>query len=250
MYNKLFTKILDSSIWMEPTHIRIVWLTFIAQMDETGFVQFASIQNVAHRSRVSIEEATDAVACLESPDPNSFDPSNEGRRIERVNGGWMVLNSEKYRSIATREHQKELNRERVRRFRQKKQCNAPVIHGNEIVTTSESESESETKEEKKSSEASEEFVSWFLKKIPHRMVPDSESILSKWRKCYDDMIRLDGRTQKEIAEVSSWALHDSFWQNQFFSPCKLREKNKHGIKYFDVFFTSMTKSRSRNGSQI
>lgn len=110
MYNKLFTKILDSSIWTAPTPTRIVWLTFIAAMDEDGFVPFASVKNVAHRAIVSLEEAEAAIVCLESPDKDSSDPDNEGRRILRVDGGWIVLNSKKYRAIATREHQKEMNR--------------------------------------------------------------------------------------------------------------------------------------------
>ena len=93
MYNKLFTKILDSSIWMESAPTRIVWLTLIAAMDETGFVQFASIGNLAHRALVSREDAEAAVKTLESPDPDSSDPDNEGRRIQKVPGGWMVLNA-------------------------------------------------------------------------------------------------------------------------------------------------------------
>ena len=54
MYNKLFTKILDSSIWLEPSGTRIIWLTMIAAMDENGFVQFASVANLAHRARIEL----------------------------------------------------------------------------------------------------------------------------------------------------------------------------------------------------
>lgn len=127
MYNKLFTKILDSSIWLEPTPTRIVWLTFIAVMDEAGFVQFASVANVAHRARVTMEEAQAAIACLESPDENSSDPDNGGCRIERVPGGWIILNAEKHRALVTRAIIREQTNERVKRFRQKKRiCNAHV----------------------------------------------------------------------------------------------------------------------------
>ena len=141
MYNKIFTKILDSSVWMESDATRIVWITFLAAMDEEGFVQFASTKNVAHRACVSIEDAQQAVARLEAPDPDSGDPDNDGRRVEKVDSGWVVLNSEKYRSVATREHQKALNRERVRRHRAKGECNAPVMEANESVTPSEAEAE-------------------------------------------------------------------------------------------------------------
>ena len=146
MYNKLFAKILDSSIWTEPTATRIVWLTFIAAMDEVGFVAFASTKNVAHRAIVTLDEAEAAIKCLESPDKDSFDPDNDGRRIERVTGGWMVLNAGKYRAIATREHQKELNRNRVAEFRKRKSCNGGVMDDNDSVTPSEAEEEAYTEE--------------------------------------------------------------------------------------------------------
>jgi hypothetical protein len=145
MYNKIFTKILDSSIWLEPNATRIVWITFLAAMDEEGFVQFASIRNVAHRANVSIEDAQSAVASLEGPDPDSGDPHEDGRRIEKVEGGWTVLNADKHRKIATREHQKALNRERVKRHRLSK-CNASVMGGNESVTPSEAEANAEAED--------------------------------------------------------------------------------------------------------
>lgn len=144
MYNKLFTKILDSSIWMESLETRIVWMTFIAAMDEDGFVQFASVGNVAHRARVGIEAASAAIKTLEAPDPNSSDPENDGRRLERVPGGWMVLNSQKYRQLVTRVVIQEQTKNRVRRFREKKRTgNAGVTLRNEPVTPSEIKSEAE-----------------------------------------------------------------------------------------------------------
>lgn len=131
MYCKLFGKILDSSIWMEPHPTRIVWFTFLATMDEDGFCQFATVRNVAQRAVVTLEEADTAIKVLESPDAESSDPDHEGRRIERVPGGWMVLNALKYRDLATREHSKFQTRERVRKFRQKYAGNASSNSGND-----------------------------------------------------------------------------------------------------------------------
>jgi hypothetical protein len=122
MYNKLFTKILDSSIWLEPSPTRIVWLTLIAVMDDQGFAQFASVANVAHRARVTLEEAQVAMACLEGPDPDSSDPDNEGRRVERVPGGWLILNAEKHKEMVSRLVVQEHTRERVRRYRERLQA--------------------------------------------------------------------------------------------------------------------------------
>jgi len=126
MYNKIFTKILDSSIWLETDATRIVWLTLIASMDESGFCHFASPGNLANRARVPIEATVDAIKVLESPDPNSGDSSNEGRRIERVPGGWMVLNAPKYRELVTRAVNQEKTRLRVAAFRQKRRELSPT----------------------------------------------------------------------------------------------------------------------------
>lgn len=141
MYNKIFTKILDSSIWLEPDQTRIVWLTLLAAMDEDGFAQFASVPNLAHRAIVPVEAAQRAVEALEGPDANSSDPDHEGRRIERVPGGWIVLNAAKYRSLVTKLVHQERVRERVRKHRNAKRV-TPVTT-NDPVTPSEAEAYTE-----------------------------------------------------------------------------------------------------------
>lgn len=134
MYNKLFSKILDSSIWLETDSTRIIWLTLIASMDEDGFCPFAAVGNLAQRAIVSIEKTKEAIDILESPDKESGDPSNGGRRIERVNGGWVVLNAGKYRDMVTKAIIQEQTRKRVADFRERKR-NECVTQGNATVTT-------------------------------------------------------------------------------------------------------------------
>jgi len=144
MYNKLFTKILDSSIWLEDASTRLVWLTMIAAMDETGFCQFASPANLAHRARVPQEDVNRALACLEGSDDQSSDPDNEGRRVERVPGGWMVLNAPKYRALVTKLVIQEQTAARVKRHREMKRgCNAPVTQCNASETPSGAEAGAE-----------------------------------------------------------------------------------------------------------
>ncbi len=148
MYNKIFTKILDSSIWLEPDATRIVWLTCIAAMDEDGFCMFASPANLAHRANVTLTAALAALETLEGPDANSSDHDNEGRRLERVPGGWMVLNAAKYRELVSRELAKLGNRRRVQRHRDAKRAsNGEVMKANESVTLSEADTEAETRSE-------------------------------------------------------------------------------------------------------
>lgn len=149
LYNKLFTKILDSSIWLEADATRIVWFTMLAAMDQDGFVQFASVANLAHRARVDHDAAKTAVAVLEGPDENSSDPDHDGRRIERVPGGWMVLNSEKYKELATREHQRQQTKQRSHDYRERHAPSRSVTPASRSVTprhenVTPSETETET----------------------------------------------------------------------------------------------------------
>ena len=122
MYNKLFSKILDSSIWLEEDATRIVWITLLAAMDDDSIAHFSAMENLARRANVSVQRAQKAVEVLQSPDPESGDPEFEGRRIERVAGGWYILNGPKYREMYNRAIQKEQTRLRVQKHR-KKACN-------------------------------------------------------------------------------------------------------------------------------
>lgn len=139
MYNKLFTKILDSTVWLENDATRLVWITFLAVMDEDGFVALSSVGNVAARARVSAEAAAAAVKSLESPDSSDASQEHEGRRIERVPYGWMVLNASKYRDIVQRSESMRKNRERVARHREGR--NADVMACNGLVMQLEAVSE-------------------------------------------------------------------------------------------------------------
>lgn len=116
-------------------------------MDQDGFAQFASIRNLAHRARVSEEDTAAAVAILESPDTESSDPDNDGKRVEKVPGGWMILNSQKYKDLVTAAFARESVRVRVKRHRDKKAnvtlCNVSTVTCN----ASETDAETDTKEE-------------------------------------------------------------------------------------------------------
>jgi hypothetical protein len=100
MFAKVFQKMLDSSIWLESDSTLRVWLTLLLSMDSDGFAAFASVENLSRRARVKPSLTQRAIDTLEAPDLNSTTPDDEGRRIRRVDGGWIVLNCKKYRDIS------------------------------------------------------------------------------------------------------------------------------------------------------
>lgn len=117
-YTKLFHKILKSSIWREDDRTRIVWITLLAMRDEDGVIE-STIGTVADWARVPIEDAKRAIAKFLEPDPESLTSDHEGRRLKAVDGGWILLNHQKYVQLMGREHQRAYWRERKQEQRQR-----------------------------------------------------------------------------------------------------------------------------------
>lgn len=97
---KVYSSILDSSIWTEELHVRVVWLALLALSDQRGMVE-ASVTGLTRRANVTREQCEDALLRLTSADPDSKTPDNEGRRIAAVRGGWHILNYKAYRERGT-----------------------------------------------------------------------------------------------------------------------------------------------------
>jgi hypothetical protein len=95
-FTKLYGSIIHSTIWREDDKTRIVWITMLALADESGNVM-ASVPGLADAARVSIAECEAALQKLSSPDKYSRSKEQEGRRIVEIDGGWHIINRNKYR---------------------------------------------------------------------------------------------------------------------------------------------------------
>lgn len=123
MFVKLFSSILDSSIWDESDVVVRVWVTMLAMSDRNGFVA-ASCGGIAARARKTKAETHEALSVLMAPDPDSRSLDHEGRRVMRVDGGYLILNYRKYRELRTDEERRLQNAEAQERYR--KRCNEPA----------------------------------------------------------------------------------------------------------------------------
>lgn len=99
-WTKLHSKIVYSSIWSETPETCKVWITLLALADQNGFVA-ASRSGIARIALLDQEDVDAALATLEGPDADSSDGTT-GERIEKVEGGWIVLNHANYRDMQTR----------------------------------------------------------------------------------------------------------------------------------------------------
>jgi hypothetical protein len=129
-YTKLFNSIVTSTIWTEDDKTRIVWITMLAIADKNGEVQ-GSIPGLARIAGVDVESCRIAIGKFLSPDPDSRTKDDEGRRIEEIDGGWSLLNHQKYREMASRDEQREAEAKRKARYRNKiKRNQKPETGGN------------------------------------------------------------------------------------------------------------------------
>lgn len=100
---------------------------------------------------------------------------------------------------------------------------------------------------KNASERGIAFADWFKTLLPAtvRLAPTWQA---KWAKTFDDMIRLDARTPEQIAAVCKWARSHDFWQANFLSPIKLRERDRQGAMYFDRFLAAMNPAAAKRAA--
>jgi hypothetical protein len=121
-YTKLFNSIITSTIWSEDDKTRIVWITMLAIADKNGEVQ-GSIPGLARIAGVDVEDCRAAIRKFLSPDPDSRTKDDEGRRIEEIDGGWSLLNHQKYREMASKDELRESESKRKARYREKQKRN-------------------------------------------------------------------------------------------------------------------------------
>jgi hypothetical protein len=148
-FAKIYASILDSSVWSEDPGTRVVWLTMLVMCDAEGFVE-ASVQGIARRANVPVEVCRRSMELFQAPDPDSKDPDHEGRRVERVEGGWLVLNYAKYREKRTPAQIRAA--ERQRRFRERQSVTRNACNA---LSRTEAEAEAEAHETQKEKETQE-----------------------------------------------------------------------------------------------
>jgi hypothetical protein len=147
-YVKLDTGLLDSSLWLAPDQTRLFLAALLmAQPQEFhqplavlpvgsteptgellepgwyGFVPAAGPALVA-RTMLPLAAGMAALTALCSPDPDSRTPTNQGRRLARIDGGFVVLNYMAYRD---RDYSAA---ERMRRLRARRKAETPSVTAN------------------------------------------------------------------------------------------------------------------------
>jgi len=144
-FTKLDEGILQSSVMAESGSVFKVWIALLASCGQDGIAKVSSVflSSACHLPQKTVDHA---IENLSSPDPRSRSLNDEGRRIQRVDGGYRVINYEKYRAFSPNEgNPNSPGALRVRRWREKQKsvtCPPDVTPGNVTSVTSASASAS------------------------------------------------------------------------------------------------------------
>lgn len=116
-FTKLDEGILQSSIMAESANTFKIWIAFLASCDENGMARVSPVflASVCH---LPLRMVKKAIEILEAPDVASRSTAEEGRRIRRVDGGYFVINYQKYRYLSYSKGKEAI---RKREWRKRKQ---------------------------------------------------------------------------------------------------------------------------------
>jgi len=105
----------------------------LAIADKHGEVH-ASIPGLAQVAGMPLSDTEAAINKFLAPDKYSRTPDDEGRRIEKIDGGWLLLNHAKYRAMASKDEEKSSAAKRQAAFRERQKRNGRVTVRNDQVT--------------------------------------------------------------------------------------------------------------------
>lgn len=110
-YAPIFSKIVDSSLWSEEDYVCKAFVTLLAikNSDHVARINAFALGRKCWPNDLKGSErrALDALKILSSPDTKRIEPQPfEGRRIEKVDDGWLVLNGQIYEDMVRGIHRK------------------------------------------------------------------------------------------------------------------------------------------------
>jgi hypothetical protein len=130
-WTPLMDSIVDSSLWTEPYYVRILFVTMMALKDKDMIVRRSAFA-IAQRAHMKEQEVLDGLKILAAPDRKRLEPQPfDGRRIQKVEEGWLILNGLKYRKLIGKEKRREYKAGKAREYYEQKKSGGG--HGNGIV---------------------------------------------------------------------------------------------------------------------
>ena len=119
-FTPIFSKIVDSSIWEETYQVRVLWTTILALKDSDHVVRYNAYR-LARRANMTEQEVIDALEVLLKPDTRRLEEQPyDGRRLEKVEDGYLVLNGHVYEQMMRDVSRKVYKARKEREYRERK----------------------------------------------------------------------------------------------------------------------------------
>lgn len=120
LWTPVFGKIVDSSLWTESDVVVKVFITMIAKKNANHVVE-ASAFMISQWAKKTEKEVLDALKVLASPDRKRLEKQPfDGRRIERVTDGWLILNGQYYEDLMRKTNRRIYQANWQKNYRQQK----------------------------------------------------------------------------------------------------------------------------------
>lgn len=250
MFAKVFKSIFASSI-AHNYKTRHVFMDLLTLADSEGYVHM-TLQSIAGATGVPLEIVKEAIAELESPDPESQTHTAEGRRLIRVDDkrswGWQIVNYVHYRNIRNEEARKDYFRTYQKKRRDKilgietpspeeksvHKCTHVLTEGDASASVSSSLEKEKGVQRKKEKPYTPEFEKFW------KAYPRGDGKIEAWRAwlkaqgneefpALDDLIAIvesRSRTEDWQKENGKFIPHASTWLNQ-----RRWEDEKRSLKF-------------------
>lgn len=124
-FTPVFSKIVDSSLWAEDDFVVKVFLTLIAVKDSDHVARMNAF-GIGRKCwpaepDASEARAIEALKILMAPDTKRLEPqAYEGRRIEKIEDGYLVLNGQLYEDLMRETSRKIYKARKEREYRDAK----------------------------------------------------------------------------------------------------------------------------------
>lgn len=245
---KLDCGILDSTLWVQLPQ-REVFVTAllmavpheitapteqieVRSLNKTGFIipsgwyglVPAAGVGIIRRAMVDDAAGMAALEALGATDAESRSPEFDGRRMARIDGGYLILNYQKYRD---RDY---TGADRARRYRERKanlakessRRDSSASHRD--ITQEEAEERSKNKTTLSGNPDDVLVASDMFAAIQKLNAKHKQPNLNVWANDIRLMRERDNRSRQEIMQLFLWANSDTFWQSNILSPSALRRQ--------------------------
>jgi len=91
-----------SAVWHESPEAFKLWVFMLCAADAEGYVRLISLDTLARRASLTLDDCERALAALEAPEYTRRTLGREWRHVVRVATGYHVVDISRYREVGSR----------------------------------------------------------------------------------------------------------------------------------------------------